>query len=316
MSKNPDVICCGHAAYDLNFMMDEFPIEDRKYRIDELVQTGGGPASNAATLVAQWGAAAAFAGMIGDDIYGRLIIEELKASKVDTSLVCMDGKKSTPLSAVIVNTKNGSRTLLNRRNENDQPAVTKNLLRKLEKMQPKVLHFDGHALELSLKMMEMFPEAKVVVDAGSYREATDRLCSAADYAVCSKRFAEVCTGIDDIENEDGRQRCIELLGERFPGHVIVTLGAGGLFYDRRSSDKTLAVSMPAYNVEAVDSTGAGDIFHGAFSFGLLNGYSFNENLKLASAAAALSVVTPGARTSIPTLDDSLKLAEIRRKTDD
>ena len=316
---NADIICCGHAAFDLNFMMDEYPVEDEKYRIDELLQTGGGPAANAASLLSAWGIKSAYAGLIGDDIYGRLILGELSASGVDTSLVQIDGSKNTPLSAVIVNTANGSRTLLNRRNAADQPAVTDDVIARLEKMSPAILHFDGHALNLSLKMMEIFPTARVVVDAGSYRDATDRLCAAADYAICSKRYAMESTGLDDIISEAGRQRCIELLGKRYPGCVIVTLGAGGLFYARpkcagRSGSTgaagaagTAAHSMPAFKVEAVDSTGAGDIFHAAFSYGLFMGFSIEDNLRIASAAAALSVMKPGGRTSIPGLDETMRL---------
>lgn len=324
MKDSLRIICCGHAAYDLNFMMDEFPIEDCKYKVDELVQTGGGPAANAASLCATWGIATAYAGQLGDDIYGRLILKELENSGVDISLVQIDSQVNTPVSAVIVNQSNGSRTILNRRNEKDQPEVTDQLIDTLRAITknsspPAVLHFDGHALDLSLKMMEIFPDAKTVVDAGSFREASHCLCAAADFAVCSRRYAEDCTGIDDVTSKAGRQRCVEKLSSLYPGRIIVTLGAEGLFYGEKNgpghhadkADGIRAVSLPAFNTETVDSTGAGDIFHAAFSYGLLEGYSFENNLRLASAAAALSVTKPGGRTSIPGLKDSLKLAGIK-----
>ena len=78
--------------------------------------------------------------------------------------------------------------------------------------------------------------------------------------------------------------------------AVVTLGARGLLY--REEDGTLC-HLPAYQVRAVDSTGAGDIFHGAFAYGLYRGYSLKENLRLGSAAAALSVQKLGSQTSIP-----------------
>lgn len=307
-SNSPEVICCGHAAYDLNFMMDEFPVEDRKYKIDELVQTGGGPAANAASLLAAWGVQTAFAGLLGGDIYGRLILDELTASGVDTQLVQVDSARSTPLSAVIVNTANGSRTLLNRRNASDQPDVSEEAAALLGTMSPRVLHFDGHALELSLKMIEMFPAAEIVIDAGSYRESTDLLCSKAGYAVCSRRYAEECTGLADIVSSDGRRRCIERLGGKYPGRIIVTLGAEGGFYGIRDAERIKPVSFNAFKAAAVDSTGAGDIFHGAFSYGILKGLKFEQSIRLSAAAAAISVTKPGARTSIPGLVDSLELA--------
>ncbi len=309
MNKNPDIICCGHAAYDLNFIMDEYPVEDEKYRIDELIQTGGGPAANAASLLACWGVKTAFASLAGDDIYGRLIKEELVEAGVDISLLQLDKNKNTPLSAVIVNTATGSRTLLNRRNSTDQPAVSAETTALLSQMTPTVLHFDGHALDLSLKMIELFPDAKIVMDAGSLRPSTDRLCAVADYAVCSKKYAEEASGLDDIISEDGRRHCLDILSKRYPGCIIVTLGAEGLFYGERSaSEESVMHSMDAFNVKAVDSTGAGDIFHAAFSFGLLKGFNLEKNLHFSSAAAALSVTKPGGRTSIPTLNDTFKLA--------
>ncbi len=309
MNKNPDIICCGHAAYDLNFIMDEYPVEDEKYKIDELIQTGGGPAANAASLLALWGVKTAFAGLAGDDIYGRLIKEELVEAGVDISLLQLDKNKNTPLSAVIVNTATGSRTLLNRRNSTDQPAVSAETTALLSQMTPTVLHFDGHALDLSLKMIKLFPEAKIVMDAGSLRPSTDRLCAAADYAVCSRKYAEEASGLEDIVSEEGRRRCLGMLSKKYPGCIIVTLGAKGLFCgNRNASGEPVLQSVNAFRVKAVDSTGAGDIFHAAFSYGLLKGFSLEKNLRFSSAAAALSVTKPGGRTSIPSLEDTAALA--------
>ena len=304
-NPGPEIICCGHAAFDLNFLIKGFPLEDRKYKADGLIQTGGGPAANAACLTAQWGAGTAFAGLLGDDPFGRLILSELSDFGVDTSLTLIEEHCATPISTVLVNTANGSRTLINHRNEGEQPAVNAEIIEKLRSMKPSVLHFDGHAPELSHTMIDMFPDASIVVDAGTFRKQTDRLCTAADYTVCSRSFAEVCSGIDDIISGDGRRRCIEVMQKRYSGRVIVTLGENGIFYGNKDGK---LVSLDAFRVEAVDSTGAGDIFHGAFSFGLLEGYPLEKNIRLAAAAAALSVTKPGGRTYIPGLEESLRLA--------
>ena len=147
--------------------MDGYPVEDRKYKADALVQTGGGPAANAASLAAQWGARSAYAGLLGDDPYGRLILQELSISGVDTSLTQLSRSCSTPISAVFVNKTNGSRTLINSRKEHEQPAVTDEIISKLKGMKPSILHFDGHAPDLSLRMTELFPGAQVVIDGGN-----------------------------------------------------------------------------------------------------------------------------------------------------
>lgn len=83
---------------------------------------------------------------------------------------------------------------------------------------------------------------------------------------------------------------------------MVTLGERGLIYEEEGNVK----SLDSYKVKAVDTTGAGDIFHGAFAYGLLENYPLIENLKLASKTSAISVQTLGGRQSIPHKDEVLE----------
>jgi sugar/nucleoside kinase (ribokinase family) len=297
--NNIQIICCGHAAWDMNFMMDEFPAEDQKYKVENLIQSGGGPAANAASLLAKWEVGTAYAGLLGDDIHGRLIVEELKTWGVNTELVQLDPAKDTPISTVIVNTESGSRTLLNRRNPSDQPAVKSEAVNKLRTFNPSVLHFDGHALDLSEKMMELYPEAVTVMDAGSLREATSKLSKKVDYVICSRRYAEDLTGIKDFSKAGNMHKCLNRMKKLYKGTIVVTRGGEGLFYEAEGK----VISMKAFRVNAVDSTAAGDIFHAAFSYGLLHSWEFEYNLHFASAAAAVSVGREGGKPSIPTLKE-------------
>ena len=306
-NKDCTVVCCGHAAWDMNFIMDDYPVEDEKYRIDKLVQSGGGPAANAASLLAKWGVRAAYAGVVGDDPYGRLIADELEAWGVDTSALQIDAEKATPVSAVIVNTANGSRTLLNRRNPGDQPKLDEATTAALSKMNPAVLHFDGHALKLSRWLAERFPAALKVMDAGSYTDAADELCSISDYIICSRRFAAEVCGREDFLSKDGADHCGRTLFGRYnPGEgggkaaaVVVTMGADGMLL----CGKDGASRIESFKTAAVDSTAAGDIFHAAFSWGLCRRKPLDENLRFAAAAAAVSVGRPGGKPSIPALSE-------------
>ena len=76
-----DVLCVGHAAYDIIFSLNGFPREDRKYAVSEgCIECGGGPAANAAYLLARWGLNAGFVGLAGKDVYGEANLEELRAA--------------------------------------------------------------------------------------------------------------------------------------------------------------------------------------------------------------------------------------------
>jgi sulfofructose kinase len=129
----------------------------------------------------------------------------------------------------------------------------------------------------------------VILDAGSVHAGTLALLDQGDYLICSEKFAFSFTG------ETDEARALEKLRGHAP-NVIITLGARGLVWARGQS----AGRAPAYQVQAIDTTCAGDIFHGAFAAGLASGMAWEENLAYASAAAALSCTRIGGRPAIPT----------------
>lgn len=294
-----DVLCVGHAVYDISLMLDGYPEENTKVKIDTSLEAGGGPASNAAYLLSKWGVCCAFAGLVGDDLYGNLVAEEFKAVSTDISLLEMRSNHPTPVSFILVNRSNGSRTIITRK---DPDAVLKLNIEALRKMNPRVLLFDGHELEASLKAMEVFPQAITILDAGSLREGTKVLSEKVDYLVSSERFALSFTKLPDISSEINYKKCIDKLLDWNGKQVVVTLGERGLIY---GSDGRVC-HLPAYPAGTVDTTAAGDAFHGAFAYGVLKGLPLLEILKLSSMTAALSVAILGGRQSLPALENVLE----------
>src|SRR5579872_5491812 len=110
-----DFLCVGHASYDLSLSVAGFPLENSKSETSQMLESGGGPTANAAYLLALWGARCAFAGLIGDDHYGRRIVAEFESAGVDCSLLELRAKHATPVSFIVVNQQNGSRTIINRK---------------------------------------------------------------------------------------------------------------------------------------------------------------------------------------------------------
>ncbi len=290
-------LCIGHACWDLSMQVDAYPAENSKTETNALLESGGGPAANAAWLLGRWGVPTALAALVGQDEYGGKAVKELADAGVDCRLIEQRAGHATPVSFIIVNRATGSRTIINRK----IPASSLQLTRPmLDGLNPRLLLFDGHELQASLAALEAFPSAITVLDAGSLRDGTSVLAGKVRYLVCSEQFARQVTGEAEVLARS--QQCLARLRGMYANVVVVTLGSSGLVLD----DGSHQGHVPALPVEAKDTTAAGDIFHGAFAFGLLNGMDLERTLQLATVAAGLSVGKPGGRPSAPVLDDVLK----------
>lgn len=269
------VLCIGHSAYDLTFQIDEYPIENRKYSMTPPIACGGGPAANAAYLIAKWGMECRYAGVVGNDPYGNQIQTELEAVGVDCTWLVKDPEGGTPYSFILANKSNGSRTLFN-----TKPG-TRPLQLEWDDWMPDVILLDGHEVDASMAAMQRFPQAVSVLDAGSYNSRTEQLAGLVDYLVCSEDFCRAVTGIDGTDLPAVANQ-LEVLTEKT---CIITLGEKGTVY----ANEARKVHQPSIRVKAVDTTGAGDIFHGAFAYAIAKGKSVKDAVKCSSVAAALSV---------------------------
>jgi sulfofructose kinase len=289
-----EVLCIGHAAYDLSVFVDSFPEENSKCETQELLESAGGPAANAAYLLSMWNARSAFAGLVGDDRYGSRVRAEFQAVGTDVSLLEVRPGHPTPLSVILINRQNGSRTIVNRKIAESAMQIDAAALAGLA---PRVLLFDGHELDASLAALQAFPDAISILDAGSWRHGTEQLAGRVDYLVASERFALRAAGFSQLNGDADQRTCISKMRQLFGTVVAVTLGEEGLIADDGNGFRRI----PAFPAQAVDTTGAGDIFHGAFAYAVARGISFWQALRLASMAASLSVQIAGGRTSIPSL---------------
>jgi sugar/nucleoside kinase (ribokinase family) len=285
-------LCVGHAAWDLCMFVDAYPAENSKTETKLLIESGGGPAANAAWLLGHWGVPTAFAAVVGQDDYGGKAVKELEDAGVDCRLVEQRTNQATPLSFIIVNHNTGSRTVVNRK----MPGASLRLAHpSLQGFDPQLLLFDGHELDASLAAMEAFPSAVTVLDAGSLREGPAALAPKVRYLICSERFAAQVTGEADVLAH--QPNCLQRLRELYSNVVVVTLGANGAIFN----DGEQEGHLPALSVEVRDTTAAGDIFHGAFVYALLQRMALREALQLATVAAGLSVQKQGGRPSVPQL---------------
>lgn len=286
-----NIFCIGHAAYDTTVPVLNYPVENTKNRVQARIGNGGGPANNAAYLLGKWGMQPYFVGIVGEDEHGKFILEELKSVEVNTKYLEFNKEHTTTSSFIIANQENGSRTILTYR-----PSTMK--MKQIE-IQEKadVILVDGQEFEMSKKMILENPNAISIIDAGRNVEEVIELCQMVTYIVCSKDFAESVTGISmDYQNMETLQKAFLKLEEQFPQAILViTLESFGCLYRKEEEIKI----MPSLTVKAIDSTGAGDIFHGAFTYAIANQYSFEDSLKIANIAGAISVTRLGSRKSMP-----------------
>ena len=294
------VICIGQAAYDITLPMDHFPIENKKVRVQDKVECVGGSACNCAYLLAKWGMDTYFAGVVGEDYYGKRIKEELGKIGVNTKYLEISNKCNTTSSYIVNNTESGSRTILTHRPKElvlEDVEVEDNF---------DVILLDGYEKQFANKIIEKNPNAIKIIDAGSLKEATIELAKKVDYVVCSKDFAEDYTQ-RKVNYEDLTSLIViyNFLQKDFKGKIVITLEDKGCFVYEDGYKL-----VPTLKMKAVDTTGAGDIFHGAFTYAVANSYDMIKTLKIANISGALSVTKIGGQYSIPTLE------EVTRKYDE
>lgn len=287
------VICVGQSAYDIVIPYEGELTENQKYRIRDRLECGGGPAMNAAYLCALWGEETYLISRIGEDDYGRKLKKILKETGVRTDYLVKEDGIETPYSIILSNTGNGARTIFNFPGEiRDQHYTYPNL-------DVSVILSDGHLPKLSIEAIRKYPSALSVLDAGTCRESTMEVAPHVDYIVCSEDFARQFTGeAVDLKNPKLCRDIFNKVKNINQKQAVITLGEKGLLYEESGELR----HMPAYPAKAVDTSGAGDIFHGAFAYGLAENMTLTEILKLSSMTSSISVESLGGQTSIPALD--------------
>lgn len=292
------ILCIGHSAYDITIPIEQYPMENKKYVVDEVIECGGGPAPNGAYLIASWGMDCGYAGVIGNDIYGLRIRDEFLKAGVDLRYLEINEESGTPISFIWANRDNGSRTLFNHKK---QIGTLRYL--KFQEDAPETILLDGHELTASMEAIKKYPKATTILDGGSYNSSTRRLAELVDYLVCSEDFAKELSGIIKFDSQENIEKVFTKLEEVNANTIVVTLGEKGSLYKQGGR----IVHQEPFKVKAVDTTGAGDIFHGAFAYGITKGFDMTKTIKISSIAAALSVQKMGGRVAIPKWEEVLDL---------
>lgn len=290
------ILSIGRSSYDITCPVDDYPVEGTKYLLNEKVESGGGTAANVAYLLGKWGETSYFAGVIGSDDYGSKIKKSLEQVMVKTELMETSYEVGTPVSVILVNKKNGSRTRF------DIVSDTQPNLKKYEyDLKPDLIFADGKEYSAAINALNKFPKAISVVDAGRVDRDLLELCKFVKYIVCSKGFAETVSGLKmDYNNSSSLVAVYKKLKVKYPNNeIVITLENMGAMYTVNGEIRI----MPGIKTKVVDPSGAGDIFHGAFCYCLANNFDIEKAVTYSNIAAGLSLGKIGGSPSIPTLKE-------------
>jgi sugar/nucleoside kinase (ribokinase family) len=268
-------IFVGLSTIDLIHTVDEFPPADTKAVAHGQKLLVGGPATNAAITFSHFGGDAKLVAAVGHHALASVIREELQHYAVGLIDLTPDSDNPPPVSSVWVN-RRGQRSIVsvNMTRFNIPPShVDRSILEGAS-----ILLVDGHSMAACYAWAEAAVSAQVsvVFDGGSWKPGTDKLLQFVDTAICSADFRPPgCTSEDEA---------IQYLRETGVRQIAITSGAESV----RFITGTSAGSVEVPQVDAVDTSGAGDIFHGAFCFYTASGSSFvdalRESAKVASEA--------------------------------
>lgn len=290
------VIGFGENAVDQVCKVPEYPRHDTKVQMEKMLMLGGGTIATACSLCARYGLKTRYVGRVGDDEKGAFARKELASEPMDLVIEVVP-MASSHFSLIIVDRPTGGRTILWERDP--RLLYAEGELNPKALLEGQILHLDGNDVPASIQAATWARESgmKIFLDVDKVQDNVDQLLSLVDFAIPSLEFVKNFSGKDDWREG------IKEVKKKCPGLVVVTLGDEGSAVLWKNEIR----HFKAFPIKTVDSTGAGDVFHGAFIFGMLQGWSLGRCLRFSNAAGGLACTRLGARSAIPTLEAVLEL---------
>jgi len=284
-----DVVGVGLNATDTLLLVSHFPAYAGKAQIQEEITSTGGQVASAMAACSALGLRTKYIGAIGGDDRGRLQRESLLAAGIDIEHVQVRENCPNQSAYIIIDRSTGERTVLWRHDE--CLRINPEQIAQEQISCARLLHIDGHDTPAVARAASIAREhgIPVTVDVDTIYRGFDQVLPNTDYLIASSEFPAAFTGMDDPF------RALEMIQKEFGMRVAgMTLGAHGAL----ARENGRFYYSPAYVVNCVDTTGAGDVFHGAFCYSVLQGMAMNDALEFSNAMAALNCTALGARGGI------------------
>lgn len=290
-TKKVDLVGVGLNATDTLIPVAHYPERGSKVEIRPTAILPGGQVATAVVACQQWGLRTRYAGKVGEDSAADLHRAEFARLGVEAHLVVAPGCPSQQ--AFILVDDSGERTVLWRRDH--RLTLLPEELQRDWIVQARALHLDGHdtAAATQAAIWARSAEVPVIADLDELYPGVETLLQNVDYLITSKDIPGKLTATEDLRVS------LPAVRSRFGCRLTAaTLGQDGVL----AWDGEQFHTAPGFCVETVDTTGAGDIFHAGFIFGMLQGWPLQRQLDFACAAAALNCTGIGARGAIQSLE--------------
>jgi len=294
------VIGLGIATLDVLLRLDRMPTWEQGGRLSAFRLEGGGPAATAMAAAARLGARTGFIGTAGNDEAARIKVRSLVKEGVDVSRLVVRNAPENQIVVVCVDEKTGERVFTPLREFGRDPLRVEELDREYI-TSADYLHLDVSHCEAALQAARWMRDAgkTVVYDGSATRgpigDGVRTLLEYVDVLICGSGFCPSLTGRSD------RWEAGKAALDTGPRIVVQTEGEQGCY--TVTADERF--HTPAFAVDVVDTTGAGDVFHGAYVVGLLHGWDLRKIAAFSAAVSALKCTRLGGRAGIPRYSEAL-----------
>ena len=297
-----DIVGIGANVFDTLYTVEKYPTEDTKMRADAVKVGGGGPCATGLVAAAKLGARCAFIGNLSDDNGGKFLKEDFEKYGVSTEHIKIKPGYNTFCSCIWLAKDSASRTCVFYRGNVPPTEINQEEADAIANAE--VLMVDGNDMDAAIEGAKIAKAngTKVLYDAGGLYEGVEKLLPYADILIPSEEFALGYTKAKTAEE------AARILFEKYsPEIVVITQGKnGGIIYKGETVEK-----YPAFLVDAVDSNGSGDVFHGAFAFAVTKKMDYKKACIFSSAVSALKCTKVGAREGVPTFDETINFLKER-----
>lgn len=306
MAEKIDVLGLGCTAIDDFLYVPRYPMADEKVRVDGRRRECGGLTATALVAAARLGSRCVFAGTLGDNELSEFVLYRLSQEGVDVSHVFRKPESQPIHSTVIVNDSDQSRTVLyDTMNSFGAQAgwPGEEVIRA-----GRVLFVDHYGIEGMIRAAEIARNCEIPVVADFEADDAPRfsdLLGLVDHLILSASFATKLTG-----RSDPADMARELWLDNRAAVVITNGDRGCWCLGSASSDP---VHYAAYKVRTVDTTGCGDVFHGAYASALARGVNLNDRMHFAAATAAIKATRRGGQAGIPSRAEVERFIEERNQ---
>jgi sugar/nucleoside kinase (ribokinase family) len=304
MNPTFDLVGVGLNATDTLIKVAHFPAYGGKVPIEAEILSPGGQVASALTAAAKLGMRVKYIGTVGDDERGRIQLDSLRETGINLDDVEVRENCPNQMAYIVIDESTGERTVFWSRSHCltlDPDTIT------AEKIGcARMLHIDGHDTPAVEKAARVARDLRipVSVDVDTIYPGFDRVLGFVDYLVASSEFPVRWT------KESDPFRALEMIQNEYHMPVAaMTLGAHGALALVVENGAARYVYSPGFVVDCVDTTGAGDVFHGAFCYSVLEGMPIEDTLEFSNAMAALNCTQLGARGGIGTLAEARALIE-------